>query len=114
MMVSTGRALSLPDVALVLGALLGAPAITAAQNPPLPPPAQSQEALQQAVLQNPALADSIRRRLDASGLTPEQIRARLAASGYPAGPLDAHLRPAQAGATRPEPRPPGAAGSQTP
>src|SRR5438094_568738 len=105
MMVSTGRALSLPDVALVLGALLGAAATTAAQNPPLPPPGQSQEALQQAVLQNPSLADSIRRRLEASGLTPEQVRARLAASGYPAGLLDAYLGPPQAGQAGPQPGP---------
>ena len=103
MMVSTGRALSLPDVALVLGALLGAAATTAAQNPPLPPPAQSQQALQQAALQNPGLADSIRRRLEASGLTPEQVRARLAASGYPAGLLDAYLGPAQQGQAAPQP-----------
>ena len=105
MMVSTGRALSLPDVALVLGALLGAAATSVAQNPPLPPPGQSQEALQQAVLQNPSLADSIRRRLEASGLTPEQVRARLAASGYPAGLLDAYLGPAQPGQAGPQPGP---------
>jgi len=49
------------------------------------------------------LADSIRRRLEASGLTPEQVRARLAASGYPAGLLDAYLGPAQAGQAGPQP-----------
>ena len=35
-----------PRLALVLGALLGTPAVSVAQNPPLPPPGQAQEALQ--------------------------------------------------------------------
>src|SRR6266478_9267680 len=81
----TGRTLSLPGFVFALGVLLGGPATSVAQNPPLPPSSQAQQALQQAALQNPGLADSIRRRLEASGLTPEQVRARLAASGYPAG-----------------------------
>src|SRR2546426_57586 len=63
----------------------------AAQNPPLPPPSQAQQALQEAVQQNPGLADVIRQRLLQSGLTPEQVRARLQASGYPANLLDAYL-----------------------
>jgi len=88
---------------LLLGAVLGALRPAAAQNPPLPPPGQAQQALQQAILQNPELADSLRRRLLASGLTPEQIRARLAASGYPAGLLDAYLGPAQPGQQGPQP-----------
>src|SRR2546425_13291070 len=91
----TGRTLSFSGLALALGALLGAPATSVAQNPPLPPPGQSQQALQQAIIQTPGLADSLRRRLQASGLTPEQIRARLAATGYPAGLLDAYLGPTQ-------------------
>jgi polysaccharide biosynthesis/export protein len=74
-----------------------------AQNPSLPPPSQAQSALQQAIMQNPGLADSLRRRLQASGLTPEQVRARLAAAGYPAGLLDAYLNPAQPGQQGPQP-----------
>src|SRR5712692_3923309 len=62
-----------------------------AQNPTLPPPGQARSALQQALLQNPGLADSIRTRLQSSGLTADQIRARLEASGYPAKLLDAYL-----------------------
>src|SRR5439155_23038812 len=62
-----------------------------AQNPPLPPPSQAQGALQQAVQQNPGLPDIIRQRILQSGLTTEQVRARLAASGYPANLLDAYL-----------------------
>jgi protein involved in polysaccharide export with SLBB domain len=82
---------------LVLGGLGGAPSNGSAQIPLLPPPGQAQQALQQAILQNPGLADSIRRRLAASGLTPEQIRARLAASGYPPDLLDQYLGPSRAG-----------------
>src|SRR5229473_6400015 len=67
-----------------------APAMLA-QNPTLPPPGQAQSALQQALSQNPGLADSIRTRLQGSGLTADQIRARLEASGYPANLLDAYL-----------------------
>src|SRR5216683_725851 len=67
-----------------------APAMLA-QNPTLPPPGQAQSALQQALVQNPGLADSIRTRLQASGMTADQIRARLEASGYPANLLDAYL-----------------------
>ena len=87
--------------AAVLGSL-AAPAASA-QNVPLPPPGQAQQALQQAILQNPSLADSLRRRLQATGLSPEQIRARLAAAGYPAGLLDAYLGAAQPGQRLPQP-----------
>ena len=100
---ATGSTLSRSGFALALGALLGAPAASVSQNPPLPPPGQSQQALQQAIMQNPGLADSLRRRLQASGLTPEQIRARLAAAGYPAGLLDAYLGAAQPGQQPPQP-----------
>src|SRR5438552_1665414 len=62
-----------------------------AQNPPLPPPAQAASALQQAVQQNPGLADMIRQRIAQSGMTVDQIRARLQASGYPPTLLDAYL-----------------------
>ena len=40
---------------------------------------------------NPALGESVRQRIQQSGLTPDQIRARLAASGYPPTLLDAYL-----------------------
>jgi protein involved in polysaccharide export with SLBB domain len=46
--------------------------------------------LQQAQL-NPDLADQLRLRLQQSGLTPDQVRARLAASGYPTNLLDAYM-----------------------
>src|SRR5882762_8287820 len=44
--------------------------------------------VQQALQQQPGLADQVRNRISQSGLTPEQIRARLQASGYPATLLD--------------------------
>src|SRR2546425_4194543 len=62
-----------------------------AQNPALPPPSQAQGALQQALQQQPGLADVLRQRIQQSGLTTDQIRARLQASGYPSNLLDAYL-----------------------
>ena len=66
---------------IALGAL--APAVAAQQ----PSTAQVQQALQQ----QPGLADMVRNRISQSGLTPDQIRARLSASGYPATLLDPYL-----------------------
>src|SRR4051812_39239869 len=54
-----------------------------AQNPT---PAQAQQ-----MLQNPALLQQLRQKLESSGLTPEQVRARLRAAGYPESLLDAYL-----------------------
>src|SRR3954464_1489044 len=45
----------------------------------------------QAMLQNPALLQQLRQRIMSSGLTPDQIRARLRAEGYPENLLDAYL-----------------------
>src|SRR3989454_1571285 len=57
----------------------------------VPPPSQAQGALQQALQQQPGLADVLRQRIQQSGLTADQIRARLQASGYPSNLLDAYL-----------------------
>src|SRR6266513_5690310 len=54
----------------------------AAQNP-----AQAQQMLQN----NPALLQQLRQRIMSSGLTPDQVRARLRAEGYPETLLDAYL-----------------------
>jgi len=91
----TGRTLSLPGFVFALGVLLGGPATSVAQNPPLPPSSQAQQALQQAALQNPGLADSIRRRLEASGLTPSRFE--------PGSPLPG-TRPAYSTPTSAQPR----------
>src|SRR5437667_1791131 len=78
---------SLLPAAWAPGLALGASS-TVAQ---IPTPAQAPQALQQAVSQNPGLADMIRQRITQSGMTPDQIRARLQASGYPPTLLDAYL-----------------------
>ncbi len=67
--------------------LAGLPVIGAAQQPSqLPSPAQAQQ-----LLQNPAVVEQLRQRLATSGLTPDQIRARLRAMGYPENMLDAYI-----------------------
>src|SRR5687767_8674755 len=52
-----------------------------------PTAAQAQQMLQT----NPALLQQLRQRILTSGLTPEQVRARLRAEGYPENLLDAYL-----------------------
>jgi len=86
-----GRLASRFAIACLWGALLAIPASSPAQNIPLPPPDQAQQMLQQAVQQNPGLAEVIRQKILNSGMTPEQVRARLAASGYPPDLLDAYM-----------------------
>ena len=54
-----------------------------AQNPST---AQAQQ-----LMQNPALLEQLRQRIGSSGLTPDQVRARLRAEGYPENLLDAYL-----------------------
>src|SRR5919109_1081841 len=78
-------------VGIFVALLLLTARLAPAQNPSLPQPAQAQSALQQAIQQNPGLADVLRQRLQQSGMSPDQIRARLQASGYPANLLDAYL-----------------------
>jgi protein involved in polysaccharide export with SLBB domain len=58
-----------------------------AQQRPSP---QEAEAL---LRDNPDLAAQVRSRLQNSGLTPDQVRARLRAEGYPENLLDAYLQP---------------------
>ncbi|PYO07362.1 MAG: hypothetical protein DMD30_11190 [Gemmatimonadetes bacterium] len=71
----------LSSLYLIAGLLaLSAPAV--AQNP-----AQAQQMLQN----NPALLQQLRQRILTSGLTPDQVRARLRAEGYPENLLDAYL-----------------------
>src|SRR6266516_2738880 len=98
-----GRASPFSLLPLLLGGLLGIAEPCVAQNPPLPPPSQAQGALQQAVQQNPGLVDVIRRRLMQSGMTPDQVRARLQAAGYPPTLLDAYLGGAIPGQAQPSP-----------
>ena len=52
-----------------------------------PSPAEAQQMLQT----NPALLQQLRQKIMTSGLTPDQVRARLRAEGYPENLLDAYL-----------------------
>ena len=76
------RALNLRSL-LVAVVVYGAPAVLAAQNPTT---AQAQQ-----MLQNPAMLQQLKQRIMTSGMTPDQVRARLRAAGYPENLLDAYL-----------------------
>jgi polysaccharide export outer membrane protein len=84
----------LSSLALVAG-LLAIATPMLAQNP-----AQAQQMLQN----NPALLQQLRQRIMTSGLTPEQVRARLRAEGYPDNLLDAYLPGSTADAGTPNPQ----------
>src|SRR6266550_440607 len=76
---------------LVIPAILLTVSLAAAQQPTT---AQAQQMLQN----NPALLQQLRQKIMTSGLTPDQVRARLRAEGYPENLLDAYL-PGGTGAT---------------
>src|SRR5438132_710029 len=86
---------------LVLAGLLGVAGPGVAESPP--PPSQAQGALERAIEQNPGLADVLRQRIQQSGLTPEQVRARLQAGGYPSNLLDPYLSATPLGQGAPVP-----------
>jgi polysaccharide biosynthesis/export protein len=73
----------LRSLLLIAGAFVFSPSAFA-QNPS---PAQAQQMLQN----NPALLQQLRQRIMTSGLTADQVRARLRAEGYPENLLDAYL-----------------------
>ncbi|PYO67342.1 MAG: hypothetical protein DMD71_07670, partial [Gemmatimonadetes bacterium] len=81
---------------LLLAGLVAAPAPARAQQP-------TAAQVQQALSQQPGLADVLRQRIQVSGLTPDQIRSRLQASGYPTTLLDAYMGAAAAGQLVPTP-----------
>lgn len=68
----------------LIAGLFSITAVASAQNPS---PAQAQQMLQT----NPALLQQLRQKIMTSGLTPDQVRARLRAEGYPETLLDAYL-----------------------
>jgi protein involved in polysaccharide export with SLBB domain len=78
-LILTGSALAAP------GALAQIPQIPPGQQ--LPTPEQAREALEN----QPELVEQLRQRLLESGLTPDQVRSRLRAAGYPETILDAYL-----------------------
>ena len=82
-------------VAFLLGLLLLPMASGLAQVPQpsrpgqaLPNPDQAREMLQN----QPGLVDQLRQRISQSGLTPDQVRSRLRALGYPEDLLDQYLQ----------------------
>ena len=74
---------------LKLGTLFTA-ALIAGASPALAQNPSSSQA-QQMLQNNPALLQQLRQRILTSGLTPDQVRARLKAEGYPENLLDAYL-----------------------
>jgi polysaccharide export outer membrane protein len=76
--------------------------VLSAQQVPQRPSNVSNEQLQQYV-QQPGIGEQIRQRIAQSGLTPDQIRARLRAAGYPENLIDQYLGPATTGQAAPTP-----------
>ncbi len=79
----------LGTVTLVALTLVGPGSVEATQQR-LPPGVTAEQAMQMAQ-QDPALGERLRQQLLQSGLSQDQIRARLRAAGYSSGLLDAYL-----------------------
>ena len=75
-------------LAAVLGALTAPLAAQIPNGQQLPSPEQAQEMLRT----QPQLVGQLRERLSQSGLTPDQIRSRLRAAGYPENMLDDYVQ----------------------
>lgn len=89
------RRLGLPGSRFALSAFIAGLCLALALSAPAALPAQTPEQAAEALRRNAELA---RRRIQQSGLSPEQIRQRLQAAGYPATLLDPYMgEPAQAG-----------------
>lgn len=91
LMLSSAWTASLRRVAVAGLLALVAPALSAQQQ--LPTPDQARRILET----RPDLIVQLRREIAASGLTPDQIRSRLRAAGYPEDLLDAYVGPSRAG-----------------
>ena len=82
----------LPCRWVLVGLLLLAGTRANAQIPGFPPGVKlSPEQVQQLLETRPDLVQQLRQRIALSGLTPDQIRARLKAAGYPEHMLDAYM-----------------------
>ncbi|MEO8139551.1 MAG: SLBB domain-containing protein [Gemmatimonadota bacterium] len=92
-MMFTPRLRAVRPLIVLLALLLSTSAALVAQVPALPPgqamptPAQAQELLRT----RPDLVAQLRQRLGTSGLSKDQVRARLRAAGYPENLLDPYL-----------------------
>ncbi|HEY4130120.1 MAG TPA: polysaccharide biosynthesis/export family protein, partial [Gemmatimonadaceae bacterium] len=73
--------------AFLFASLLGTVSALGAQVPTIPPPAQAQQMLRQ----DPSLITRLQQMMQSSGLTPDQVRDRLRAAGYPDSLLNAYL-----------------------
>jgi len=82
--------------------LLVLPAVGGAQQVPTRPPGVTDQQIQQAIQQR-GLGDMLRQRIQQSGMTPDQIRARLRAAGYSESLIDAYIGPGAPGAPTPTP-----------
>jgi polysaccharide export outer membrane protein len=93
------RRMTLFSSAMVCGCLLGAIMTNQllAQVPTQLPSGMTPEQAMLMLRQNPQLGAQLRQRLQQSGLTPDQIRAQLAANGYPPNMLDAYMGSAPMG-----------------
>jgi len=79
-------------LACVLALALGARTLEAQIPGQTPPGGQLPGAdSARALMRNPSVVDQLRRQLTESGLTPDQVRARLRAAGYPENLLDDYL-----------------------
>jgi polysaccharide export outer membrane protein len=78
------------------------PPVLSAQQVPARPGNVSDQQLQQ-YIQQPGIGDQIRQRIQESGLTPDQIRARLRAAGYPENLIDQYMQQGPAGQAAPTP-----------
>jgi polysaccharide biosynthesis/export protein len=91
-------------ISLLLCAVLAATVLSAGtahgQTPPLPPPGTPPAEIQRQI-ERQGGAEVLRQRLRESGMTPDQIRRRLASMGYDPETLDAYLR--AEGSQAPEP-----------
>ena len=83
---------------LLVAAFFLLPIVASAQTPTTRPTPEQARALLQT---RPDLVEQLRQRMVASGMTPEQIRARLRAEGYPENLLDAYLPGATGEANQP-------------
>src|SRR3954449_12529249 len=82
-----GAGLGLAIILLAFAAPLAAQ-VPAAGQQQLPTPEQAQELLQT----QPQLIQQLRQRIEQSGLTPDQVRSRLRAAGYPDNLLDSYVQ----------------------
>ena len=78
---------------LVCASLCAGAGVMHAQVPSQVQPGQALPDLDSArtILRNPSVVDQLRRQLGATGMTPDQVRSRLRASGYPENMLDDYL-----------------------